>query len=60
MKRLPNIRAFWFRGEDFLNCNFISSVMPCDRFLELNRCLHVVNPNWWQLERECIGQHYDY
>ena len=43
VKRLPAVRHYWLRGEGFIYCNLISSVMSLARWSELLRCLHLVD-----------------
>jgi hypothetical protein len=44
MKKLPNMKAYWAKSEEFFYCNVIAGLFMRKRFLALLRCLHVTDP----------------
>jgi hypothetical protein len=42
-KRLPSVRHYWMRSEEFIYCDFIRRVMTLARWEQILRCLHLVN-----------------
>jgi hypothetical protein len=44
MKKLPNMKAYWAKSEEFFYCNVISGLFTRKTFLALLRCLHVTDP----------------
>ena len=44
-KRLPSVRQYWMRGQPFLYCSLISSIMSLGRWEQIMRCLHLVDNN---------------
>lgn len=42
-KRLPCVRNYWRRAEDFIHCRLISEVMTLARWEQILRCLHLVD-----------------
>ena len=42
-KRLPGVRQYWMRSQPFLYCQLISSIMSCERWEDITRCLHLVD-----------------
>ena len=44
MERQPNLKSFWNKEGSFFHCPTISNIMTWDRFMELRRCLYLMNP----------------
>jgi hypothetical protein len=54
MKKLPNIKAYWAKSEEFFYCNVISGLFMRKRFLALLRCLHVTDPATYVEDRSSL------
>jgi hypothetical protein len=51
MKKLPNMKAYWAKSEEFFYCNVIAGLFTRKRFLALLRCLHVTDPGTYVEDR---------
>jgi len=43
IKKLPNHHCYWNRGNQFLYCPSISSIMTCRHYEDITRCIHVAD-----------------
>jgi hypothetical protein len=48
MKRQPNYKSYWEKEGIFFHCPIISNIMTRERFIQLQRCLHITNPNTYE------------
>jgi hypothetical protein len=52
MRRQPNIKNYWMKEGSIFHCPSISNVMTHNRFMALNKCLHITNPAEYVREKE--------
>ena len=55
MKRQLNIKSYWHKQGSIFHCSIISSIMTRSRFIELTRCLHIINPATYVREKDLPG-----
>jgi hypothetical protein len=49
MKRLPNVKAYWAKSEPFFYYGVIGGLLTRKRYLALTRCLHITNPETYEV-----------
>jgi len=55
MKQQPNVKTYWHKKGSIFHCPTISSLMFCNRFQLLTRCLHVTDPSTYESDKTMLG-----
>ena len=58
MKRQLNMKSYWSKEGSFFHCPTISNIMTRDRFVKLQRCLHISNlATYEHIQKGNLGYH---
>jgi hypothetical protein len=48
MKKQPNYKTYWEKEGNFFHCPIIANIMTRELFIELRRCLHIIDPGTYK------------
>ena len=55
MEKQPNVKSYWMKPPSIFHCSSISNIFTRKRYMTLIRCLHIMDPTKYVIDRALPG-----